>query len=252
MLLRRRKKSRPSASLACRWPVSIGELRVILKIGDAKMKKSGSGHRNSMGRTRTIACAGLALAFLPSNAWSQTPYSERQQQSIVSTTRSNTKDRVAAPLQSSVPPVRTPSAPASADFTVTGTYSDGTTRFFKVKSRVDSIVDGHLDAGLLRVACANGEVASTYYKVQDAGSGMATGKRQHRPSLIIKEMKRDGTAIGARLSWALVQAKGIQENGLRKGINQAGVRRTVGQGHLEALDDWSEVRLTSGAVGLCR
>ncbi|NJC04595.1 hypothetical protein GGQ97_000388 [Sphingomonas kaistensis] len=152
----------------------------------------------------------------------------------MNTTKSNTKDWIAAP----------------PNFTVTGTYSNGMTRYFELESSRDSDADGHFDAGLLRVACGNGRIQDSQYLVNIAGTGMVTGKRPHQGLLIEKKVSPHDVAIGSKLSLGPVQSKGIQENGIRR--SGASMRRNDGDGRREASEEWSEVAITSGAEELCR
>lgn len=198
------------------------------------MKHSGAGFRGALGLLRTVALGGLAFASVASSAQTQAPSSARQQQSIVNTTKSNTKDRIAAP----------------PNFTVTGTYRNGMTRYFELASSRDSDADGHFDAGLLRVACGDGGVQESHYLVNIAGTEMVTGKQQHPRSLVGKQVRPHDVALGSKLSLGPVQAKGIQENGIRR--SGAIMRRNDGDGHREASEEWSEVAITSGAEELCR
>ena len=50
--------------------------------------------------------------------------------------------------------------------------------------------DGMPDDAYLKLACADSTLTQAWYQVKgprDAGSGMATGKRQHRPVTFVKE-----------------------------------------------------------------
>lgn len=95
-----------------------------------------------------------------------------------------------------------------------------------------------------------GGVQESHYLVNFAGTEMVTGKQQHQRSLIGKQVRPHGVALGSKLSLGPVQAKGIQENGIRR--SGAIMRRTDGDGHRETPEQWSEVAITSGAEELCR
>ena len=50
--------------------------------------------------------------------------------------------------------------------------------------------DGRPDDAYLKLACADGKLTQAWYQVKsprDASSGMASGKRQHRPVTFVKE-----------------------------------------------------------------
>lgn len=67
----------------------------------------------------------------------------------------------------------------AATFVATGSYSDGSTRVLKV--RTDSDNDGKMEEGELRVTCTGGQPVTATYSTRDAGSAVATGRRQARP-----------------------------------------------------------------------
>jgi hypothetical protein len=83
---------------------------------------------------------------------------------------------------------------ASADYFlkiegVAGEASSGPI-YLKVASSGDLDGDGAPDTAIVRMTCAGGQPVSTHYQVtspRDAASGLATGKRQHKPITIIKE-----------------------------------------------------------------
>lgn len=114
-------------------------------------------------------------------------------------------------------PVR-PDGVSSQSFTVTGTFSDGTSRpitaakygstVFEVSSAADFDGDGFADSGLLSVRCANGSVTDAAFRPRDAGSGMASGKRQHTPPLIRRSASGPQSAVGRTVTWDLKESKG--------------------------------------------
>ena len=60
--------------------------------------------------------------------------------------------------------------------------------------------DGVSDDAYLKLACADGKLTNSWYQVKgprDAGSGMATGKRQHKPLLVVKEWEAAPPALAA-------------------------------------------------------
>ncbi|WP_293944022.1 hypothetical protein [Sphingomonas sp.] len=135
-------------------------------------------------------------------------------------------------------------APAMAtDFTVTGTYSDGISRYLHIATG-DLDGDGTNDDGVLRLACSGGAVSHAWiYAPREAGSGMATGKRQHGSVTFIKEWGAASPQIAA------VKGGYDLKSGTKRGspgtaswdlaTNKGGrVGKTM------AMDDWSEVTVT--------
>ena len=60
--------------------------------------------------------------------------------------------------------------------------------------------DGVSDDAYLKLACADGKLTNSWYQVKgprDAGSGMPTGKRQHKPLLIVTEWTAAPPALAA-------------------------------------------------------
>ena len=80
---------------------------------------------------------------------------------------------------------RTTPKPSSTPvrFTATGTFSDGTSRVFQVTADRDSDNDGVSDIYDLSVTCSGGAVSSSVISPRDAASGLATGKRMHKPMM---------------------------------------------------------------------
>ena len=105
----------------------------------------------------------------------------------------------------------------SVTFTVTGTYSDGTTRgvsdrMYHVTTDFDSDGDGRMDEGVLTLKCSSsGGTATARFKIEprDSASGMATGKRQYQP-LVIKRLADGGAAPAPSFKggWDLATSKG--------------------------------------------
>ena len=98
-------------------------------------------------------------------------------------------------------------APSPVGFTVTGTFSDGTSRVVEVTADADSDGDGRMDEGELRFTCAGGHARAVTF-TRDAGSGMATGKRMHKPMPIARSAVAAGSALKA--SWDLAKGKGAR------------------------------------------
>ena len=187
-------------------------------------------------------------------------------------------------------------APASGTIVLraTATFSDGTSadRLYEVTSDADSDGDGVNDSGWLRVRCDGGVVAAVYHTVKsprDAASGMASGKRMHRPFTIIKEWGAstpmlgksgggeatgggDGV-IGSKASWDLATMKGgkagrptsssydikkVEGTGARVDHSRAsdasagkGAAGERGEAKTMAHDDWHEATLVAGSPNLC-
>ena len=60
--------------------------------------------------------------------------------------------------------------------------------------------DGVSDDAYLKLACADGKLTNSWYQVKgprDAGSGMPTGKRMHKPFTIVKEWGAAPPALAA-------------------------------------------------------
>lgn len=100
-------------------------------------------------------------------------------------------------------------------FTVTGTYSDGTTRditerVYHVVANGDYDGDGRPDEGRLTVICSGGRALSaTFTSAREAGSGMATGRRQHTPIPIRRSAGSGPQAPQSfRGGWDMAPAKG--------------------------------------------
>ena len=135
-------------------------------------------------------------------------------------------------------------APAGAtDFTVTGTYSDGVTRYLHIATG-DLDGDGTNDDGVLRLACSNGAVSSAWiYSPRDAGSGIPTGKRQHGSVTFVKEWGPSAPQLAtAKASYD------VKSNTKRTAADRAtwdlATNKGGRVGKTTAMDDWSEVTVT--------
>lgn len=135
-------------------------------------------------------------------------------------------------------------APAMAtDFTATGTFSDGTTRYVRIATG-DVDGDGVSDDGVIKLVCSGGSISSaSIYAPRDMATGQASGKRMHKPFVFTKELDvsskdatplkgtydlKSGTKRGTpgTASWDLATNKGGRSN------------KTM------AMDDWSEITVT--------
>ena len=81
-------------------------------------------------------------------------------------------------------------AATTTSFRVTATYSDGTDRIFVATGDLDG--DGAADSVEIRVTCSGAQATHTVITAREAGSGMATGRRQYQPLVVTK-------AVGASL-----------------------------------------------------
>ena len=112
---------------------------------------------------------------------------------------------------------------ASVHFTATGTFSDGQMRGMDGYVDLDSNKDGVPDPATLRVTCAGGAVVLAIVSPRDPSSGLATGKRMHKPFVITKELDRPGGIMASDdwsahvqrkpqvASWDLATSKGARE-----------------------------------------
>lgn len=103
-------------------------------------------------------------------------------------------------------------------FTATGTYADGTSRVFQVTADRDSDNDGVPDVFDLRVTCTGGAVSSSVLSPRDAASGLATGKRMHKPMTVrssgnvtpVDDWQTRSTGKPIAASWDLATMKGAR------------------------------------------
>jgi hypothetical protein len=156
------------------------------------------------------------------------------------------------------------------NYRATATFSDGSSadRLYSV-TVADLDGDGVNDEGWLRVACADGAVtAVSYYSVKsprDAASGMASGKRMHKPFKITAELDRTAgpgaAAVGKTVSWDIKEAKGAKAGAAGKTtydvkkVEGTGARAAAGgeveDGKTMTQDDWQQVALRAGSPNLC-
>ena len=122
------------------------------------------------------------------------------------------------------------------------TFSDGTSsdRLFTVTLDRDSDGDGVGDTAYLRVRCDSSVATAVYVhevrSPRDAASGLATGKRMHKPFTITMELGRTkGSSWTGRASWDLKAATGARMAG----------------GGISAMDDWTQVTMRDGSTSLC-
>ena len=93
--------------------------------------------------------------------------------------------------------------------------------------------DGVSDDAYLKLACADGKLTNSWYQVKgprDAGSGMPTGKRMHKPFTIVKEWGAAPPALAAvKPTYDIKTMKGTRAS---------------------AVDDWLPISLRN-TDGLC-
>ena len=93
--------------------------------------------------------------------------------------------------------------------------------------------DGRPDDAYLKLACADGQLTQAWYQVKsprDAASGMASGKRTHKPVTFVKEWGPATPQLSAlRPTYDVKMAKGAR---------------------LSASDDWAPISLAN-TDGLC-
>ncbi|WP_309610477.1 hypothetical protein [Sphingomonas sp.] len=121
-----------------------------------------------------------------------------------------------------------PVAIGATDFTVTGASGSGATRYVRVAT---GDVDGD---GVLKLACSGGAISGSWlYAPRDSSSGMASGKRMHKPFAIVKEWGPAPPMLSAM--------KGGYDLKMNKTARVAGTM---------AIDDWQAVSV-SGLDGAC-
>lgn len=112
---------------------------------------------------------------------------------------------------------------AATDFTVVGLSSSASINYAKIEMTSSS---GAMEQGVVKFTCDKGAVSRAWiYAPRDLASGQASGKRMHKPFVIIKEWGAASSAMKG--SWDLATAKGA---------------RSVGG--VSAMDDWSEITVT--------
>lgn len=98
--------------------------------------------------------------------------------------------------------VSSPPAPATTSamtYTVRGTYSDGTSRYYDLVADTDSDGDGVPEEGTMRITCTGTTESSVSYKLspRDSASGLATGKRTHHP---MRTIDKASPLLGKKVS----------------------------------------------------
>ena len=148
------------------------------------------------------------------------------------------------------------------NYRATATFSDGSSadRLYSINVG-DLDGDGVADEGWLRVACADGAVTAAYYhsvkSPRDAASGMASGKRMHKPFKIQAELDRKAGPVGKTVSWDLATMKGGKAGSPKtatydiKKVEGTGARAAASDGKTMAHDDWHQVVVREGSPNLC-
>jgi hypothetical protein len=124
----------------------------------------------------------------------------------------------------------------SPSFTITGVSGDPTpgTYYLQVSSAADLDGDGLADDGYLKLVCTGADLASSSFLAREAASGMASGKRMHKPVTFVKEWGK-----------ASPQLASVRPTYDVKASTKA---RTAVSG--DPHENWSEVAL-AGAPTLC-
>ena len=150
-------------------------------------------------------------------------------------------------------------ASGTIELRATATFSDGTSadRLYRVRSDADSDGDGVGDETWLRVRC-DSSIATAVYEhsvksPRDVATGQSSGKRMHRPMMILKEWgaREPGAMSGSKVSWDQATNKGGKAGSPKvatydvKKVEGARTAKTM------AHDDWHEVTLADGAPNLC-
>lgn len=165
-------------------------------------------------------------------------------------------------------------ASGTIELRATATFSDGTSadRLYRVRSDEDSDGDGIGDETWLRVRC-DSSVATAVYEhsvksPRDVATGQSSGKRMHRPMMILKEWgaRESGAAIGGKVSWDLATMKGGKAGspkvatydvkkveGARVDPSRASDASAGGGADKKTMahDDWHQVALAEGSPNLC-
>jgi hypothetical protein len=116
--------------------------------------------------------------------------------------------------------------PAATDFTVVGQSSGVSINYAKIEWTRTA---GVTEQGVIKFACTGGAVSSAWlYAPRDMATGMASGKRMHKPFTIVKEWGAASPSL-SKGSWDLATNKG---------------------GETMAMDDWQAISVT-GLDGAC-
>jgi hypothetical protein len=122
---------------------------------------------------------------------------------------------------------------STGTFTISGVADEHESiRYYRVTSTGDLDGDGLPDDAVLKVECAAGGAAHVLVSPRDSGSGMATGKRMHKPVTFVKEWSPASPQLrAAAVGYDVKTAKGA--------------RTAAGGG------EWIAVDLASGSGVLC-
>ena len=114
-----------------------------------------------------------------------------------------------------------------------GTSSSDSAATYLVVQAGDLDGDGSPDDAYLKLACADGRLTDAWYQVKgprDSATGMATGKRMHKPFTIVKEWGAASPQLAA--------------------VKPTYDVKTIKSARLSATDDWSPIVLHN-TDGLC-
>jgi len=123
------------------------------------------------------------------------------------------------------------------------TDASGDMRYYRVAAG-DLNGDGRADKAILKVRCADGRAVEALIAPRDAASGLPTGKRQHKPMVIVKEWGAASPAlINAKIGY---DVKKVEGSGARTGYD---VKKVEGTGARVLIDNegWTPVTLNDSA-----
>ena len=133
--------------------------------------------------------------------------------------------------------------PSLTPLSIEGQATDATgdLRYYRVAAG-DLDGDGRADKAILKVRCADGIAVEAAMTPRDSASGLPTGKRQHKPVVLVKQWGAASPAlIGARVGY---DVKKVEGTGARAGYD---VKKVEGTGVRSWEDDWTPVTLNNSA-----
>ena len=112
----------------------------------------------------------------------------------------------------------------ATDFTVVGLSSSVSMNYAKIEWTRSA---GAMESGVVKFRCDGGAMTGAWlYNPRELATGMATGKRMHKPFTIVKEWGAVAPGV-SKGSWDLATGKGA---------------RSVGG--ISAMDDWTAITIT--------
>jgi len=114
-------------------------------------------------------------------------------------------------------------------------------RYYRVAAG-DLDGDGRPDKAILQVRCADGLAVDALIAPRDSASGLPTGKRQHKPIMVVKEWGAASPAlIQSRVGY---DVKKVEGTGARAGYD---VKKVEGTGARGSPEGWTPVTLSNSA-----